>query len=171
MKYRSRIERLVERAWDIVTDNAAVENRLASYHFTQHPEADVSADPETRYRNPGNDPLRRLFDASTKAGNVRNECAKAVLYGDYLHAFKGTFAHLRYGNRSFPVNGGLGHAVYGHFPDHTYNETEIFGRDWNYNQDRPLEMEHEVFAICSTNTCKIGTTRLSVRMERKATSI
>jgi RHS repeat-associated protein len=132
-------------AWDIVTDNAAVQNRLASYHFTQHPEDDASTDPETRYKTPGNDQLRRLFDASTKAGKVGNECAKAVMYGEYLHAFEDTFAHRRYDNRPIAVNAGLGHAVYGHFPDHTYNETQMFGHDWNYNEDRSLEMEHEVF--------------------------
>ncbi|RZI43922.1 hypothetical protein EGT07_00360 [Herbaspirillum sp. HC18] len=86
-----------------------------------------------------------LFDASIKAGEVGSQCAKAVMYGEYLNAFEDTFAHRRYDNRPIAVNGGITHAVYGHFSDRTYNETQVFGHDWLYNEDRSLEMEHEVF--------------------------
>jgi hypothetical protein len=132
-------------AWDILTNNAEVQNRLASYHFTQTPDDDLTSDPATRYYDPKNPQLTRLFNASKNAGDLGSQCAKAVMYGEYLHAFEDTFAHRRYDNRPVAINAGFGHAVYGHFPDHTYNETQIFGHDWSYNEDRSLEAEHEVF--------------------------
>ena len=140
---------LSENLWDIpyvvLVDNAAQQNRLASYHFTQSPGDDATTDPATRYRNPGNPQLIRLFDAAAHARDLGSDCAGAVLYGEYLHAFEDSFAHRSYDDTPIGVDLGLGHGISGHLPDHTYNETQLFGHDWLNNEARTLEMEHEVF--------------------------
>ena len=137
-------------AWDIMTNNAAAQNRLRSYHFTQTADDDKTEDMATRYKNPSNPQLTRLLKASTNAGEEGTECSKAVLFGEYLHAYEDTFAHRRYDNRPVGINKALGHAGYGHMPDHTYNETKVFGHDWLENENRTLQMEHEVFDMLKT---------------------
>ena len=141
-------------AWDLVFSGEEARHRLATYHFTQQPTNDTSSDPATRFVNPGNAQLTLLFDASIKAGEVGGICAKAQMYGEYLHAFEDTFAHRYADNTPIGVNLGLGHATSGHLPDYTYNSDlrstdpdtgVVSGPYWPNNEARTLEMEHEVF--------------------------
>jgi RHS repeat-associated protein len=134
-----------DSAWQIVTKNAMVRNRLARYHFTETDADDKTQDEATRYIDPDNAQLRRLSTAAGNATSLGSECAGAIMFGEYLHAFEDTFAHRRYDNAPVGINGGLGHLFYGHMPDHTYNEDQLLGHDWHYNEDRTLEMEKEVY--------------------------
>lgn len=141
-------------AWELVFDGEKAKHRLATYHFTQQPGDDATSDPATRFINPANAQLTRLFDAAVKAGEVGSVCAKAQMYGEYLHAFEDTFAHRTSTNTPIGVNSGLGHATSSHLPDYTYNtdfrSTDpdtgvVSGPYWPNNEARTLEMEHEVF--------------------------
>ena len=128
--------------WQIIAHNADQQNRLSKYHFTQSASDDSSSDPATRYLNgtSENAQLQLLKKASVNARDVGVDCAGDVMFGEYLHAFEDTFGHRKADNTPIAVNGGWGHFLQLHHPDHTYNED-----DWIYNQDRTLEMEHEVF--------------------------
>ena len=136
---------LIDTAWVIISQNARQQSVLGAYHFTQSGTDDKSTDPAVRYKNPSNNQLDNLSTAANKARTVADDCAYAVMYGEYLHAFEDTFAHRAYDNKPIGINGGFGHFLASHFPDHTYNENAILGHDWKYNEARSLEMEHEVF--------------------------
>jgi RHS repeat-associated protein len=140
-------EGLLPSLWQIIAENAAAQNRLARYHFTQKPTDDAGTEMTSRYKNPSNGQLDLLAAAAFRAETLGSECAKAVMYGEYLHAFEDTFAHRRYDNVPIGINAGFGHATSLHFPDHTYNETRILGHDWLQNEDRTLEMQREVYAL------------------------
>lgn len=138
-------EGLIPSLWQIMTENAEVKNRLARYHFTQTPDDDKSTEMETRYKNPANHQLSLLVNASYQAERLGSECAKAVMYGEYLHAFEDTFAHRSYDNLPIAIHAGFGHATDLHFPDHTYNEDRILGHNWRQNESRTIRMQREVF--------------------------
>jgi RHS repeat-associated protein len=160
-------------------------NRLASYHFTTSPRDVVSFkefDPERnpwekavffstggqveaqsyvnrRFQNPTNDQLTRLSKTYFLAGQSR--CERAQFFGEYLHAFEDSFGHRNQTNVPIELNAGLGHGVYGHSPDKTYNHSvtlaEVLARpdvesltiasvgEWSQNESRTLRMEQEVF--------------------------
>lgn len=140
-------ESLLTSAWQVVAENAEAQNRLARYHFTQKESDDRGVEMGTRYKNPTNDQLTNLVRAAFRAETLGSECAKAVMYGEYLHAFEDTFAHRTFDNVPIGINMGLGHLIRGHFPDHTYNEDQILGHNWRQNEDRSLEMEREVYDL------------------------
>ncbi|MET3120389.1 hypothetical protein AAKU64_004641, partial [Undibacterium sp. GrIS 1.8] len=141
----------------ILFDNAGQQNRLSKYHFTQGVGDDVSSDPATRYLNGTNDnaQLQLLKSAAENAREVGSDCAGDVMFGEYLHAFEDTYGHRKADNTPIQVNGGWGHALQLHSPDHTYNEDfskydpetgdYTGGANWKYNEARTLEMEHQVF--------------------------
>lgn len=157
--------------------------RLASYHFTTtslNPLVNINYDPprntfetfykathfghdyisyiERRIKKPTNPQLTLLTAAYGKASN---RCAKAQLFGEYLHAFEDAFGHRNQDNEPIDVNGGFGHGTYWHDPDMTYNHvvtlSDVMSRpgkesltlssigNWDQNEARTLEMEKEVF--------------------------
>jgi RHS repeat-associated protein len=160
-------------------------NRLASYHFTtsqrdviSHTNYDPSRSQweaavsiasggtleassyiNRRFYNPNNPQLTRL-SATYNRGN-QSRCERAQFFGEYLHAFEDTFGHRNQLNVPIELNLGLGHALYGHSPDKTYNHSvsaeEVLSRqgiekytileigDWLQNESRSLRMEEEVF--------------------------
>ncbi|HVL55811.1 MAG TPA: DUF6765 family protein, partial [Burkholderiaceae bacterium] len=82
------------------------------YHFTY--EADeLSAD----WRNPWNRQLRRLHASAADA--TLQACQRALLYGEFLHAFQDAFAHRD--PQGMPFGPLFGHLRYGHDPDQTYD--------------------------------------------------
>ena len=112
-----------------------------------------------RVKNPTNPQLNRLLAAAQNAPTI---CSQAQLFGEYLHAFADTFSHRDQYNDPIKINAGLGHGAYGHSPDKTYNHyvsvQTLVDRNsiiehfllpeygpWNYNEQRTLEMESEVF--------------------------
>jgi RHS repeat-associated protein len=94
-----------------------------------------------------------------KVQRFLTRCAKAQLYGEFLHAFEDSFSHRNKVNKPYSkwnTEGIYYHTFEGHTPDKTFNslivtegedpdmdplETEI----WKYNQQRTLQMEKEVF--------------------------
>lgn len=152
--------------------------RLAKYHFTQdgndpdkivyHPSAEERAaaikagfpDPgdttyeddllyaQRRILNPSNIQLDNLMAASNKAPT---RCGQLQFFGEYLHAFEDTFGHRSKDNAPISVNQGLGHLVYGHEPDKTYNDTVYVSKfpgaigSWDLREMRTLEAEKEVY--------------------------
>jgi RHS repeat-associated protein len=159
---------LLETIAKILFDNAAQQEILLKYHFTQSPEDDDPTKPtETRYiqQPKENAQLNRLHQAADNARVFGSECAGDIMFGEYLHAFEDTFGHRDANNIPIAVNGGWGHAAQLHSPDHTYNEDftttnpesdQVYGMNWQYNEARTLEMEHEVFdkmlALSGTKT-------------------
>jgi RHS repeat-associated protein len=130
--------------------------------------------------------LGKLEKAAQTANNANNKNACLQFLGEYLHAFEDTFSHRDPNNISFdPIKQvnvikwlfikypekeslGLGHGLYGHDPDYTYNHTgadagKLWGEwtdkdggtvnlflppkivDWTVNEDRTLKMEAAVF--------------------------
>jgi hypothetical protein len=101
-------------------------------------------------RKPENAQLQLLQTASENGRKLGGDCAGDVLFGEYLHAFEDTFGHRDEYNLPIQINSGWGHATSGHAPDHTYNEDFSYqgapvSHNWQYNQDRTLEMEKELF--------------------------
>ena len=147
-----------------IDDNPATEplnlgsehiTRLETYHFTQR----IGHDPlrtqeeqnfylargreaisyiERRFINPWNPQLDRLLNA---LNNAPTRCARAQFFGEFLHTYQDTFSHRNPENAPIDLNFGIGHGLYGHDPDKTYNH----GR-WVYNELRTLQMEREAFA-------------------------
>lgn len=102
-----------------------------------------------RVSNPGNPQLSNLYNASQHAGI--SSCSKVQLFGEYLHSFADTFGHRNSLNEPIDVNGGIGHALYNHEPDKTYDDAVFFDAFpmaiglWNTREDRTLKMEQEMF--------------------------
>jgi RHS repeat-associated protein len=138
-------------------------DRLSSYHFTQE-----GFDPlkggqsnfqhtSNRYISPNNPQLVRLLAAVNRDlktltnPNGVNPCARAQFFGEYLHALGDTFGHRDKANAPISINSGLGHAIYGHEPDKTYDDVvsgvlkfPLANGGWQ-REKRTLRMEHEVF--------------------------
>lgn len=95
-----------------------------------------------------------------------SRCAKAQLYGEFVHAFQDTFSHRRADNSPYPVTswaGGLGHALGGHEPDYTYNDIIVYEQQdpstvpttwtvtgvdvWGYREQRTLQMQEELWEM------------------------
>lgn len=133
-------------------------DRLSKYHFTQsgYDPVQLSGQSNDAYElnrvdNPVNPQLNNLLMA---ANNVKNStCTKIQLFGEYLHAYEDTFGHRNRINEPIDVNGGLGHALYGHESDKTYNGSVAFGTTiypmavglWNLREDHTLRMEEDTF--------------------------
>jgi hypothetical protein len=123
--------------------------RLKLYHFTQSgfdkPQLTGQSDQSyewSRVVAPWNPQLQNLYDASNRAPT---SCAKAQLYGEFLHTLEDTFAHRDRMSEPIDINSGLGHAPYGVDPDLTYNHAS-FGLWWGNNEQRTYAMEQEIFA-------------------------
>jgi RHS repeat-associated protein len=124
--------------------------RLSFYHFTQSgydkprenewENSDTYA--ERRVISPWNPQLQNLYSASNRAPNT---CAKAQLFGEFMHTLEDTFAHRDRDNEPIDVNAGGGHALYGSDPDLTYNHLGTILM-WTHNEQRSYEMEREVFS-------------------------
>jgi hypothetical protein len=163
--------------------NPNATRRLRSYHFTQagndrlptasevtitpgywyfappfglqyHPEVRTFSQGyiESRIVNPWNSQLSRLNAASSAAPT---RCARAQLFGEFLHAFQDTYAHRSQQNTPIEINANAGHLLYGHEPDKTYDEnvttleSAIFPLslgNWNQRERRTLQMERETYA-------------------------
>lgn len=78
--------------------------------------------------------------------------------GEFLHAFEDTFSHRDNKNKAidatWKVPGtdeelGIGHGLFGHSPDYTYNHKNCFlwliCTKWNVNEDRTFKMEQGVY--------------------------
>ncbi len=117
------------------------------YHFTQDG-WDRSSNPVDRYLNPQNPQITALHEYATTSASRTPEteptpCARAQLYGEYLHAFMDTFSHRDANNVPYGARGG--HLSGGENPDNTYNHVDMFGRNWQYNEARTVAMERAVF--------------------------
>jgi hypothetical protein len=117
------------------------------YHFTQTSSDDLTQVTNTRFvlsNAPGgwNQQLRLLHIAAISDQNT--PCAKAQLYGEFLHAFEDTFSHRNENN--VPFSPEPGHLFEGTDPDQTYNVDNPITADYQFNELRTLEMEREVFA-------------------------
>ncbi len=129
------------------------------YHFTQkgwdtkqNPGETDAAYAARRYLDPDNPQIRLLRNYAVDDTNT--PCAKAQLYGEYLHAFQDTYAHRDKDNSPF---GSLkGHVLGGHNPDKTFNHTIGWSDvsfqvpptsigNWQYNGARTLAMEEATF--------------------------
>lgn len=136
-------------------------DRLKKYHFTQAgydraqmPGEGLYAYEQNRVNSPWNPQLQLLLNAANSSGN--RSCTKIELVGNLLHAYEDTFGHRDQLDDPINVNGGLGHLVYGHEADKTYNEAGVVetnpayylaSGDWVYRESRTLEMEKEVFGM------------------------
>lgn len=124
--------------------------RLRLYHFTQSgfdkPKTSQWMDDDIyaklRVMSPWNPQLQNLYSASNRAPNP---CARAQLFGEFIHTLEDTFAHRNSENEPIDVNSGGGHALYGENPDLTYNHASALSF-WIRNEQRTYEMEREVFA-------------------------
>ena len=102
-------------------------------------------------------------------------CARAQLYGEFVHAFQDSYSHRFEGtldspkysaNEPIPLwnwRGGLGHALLGHEPDLTYNHIvidenyanedmleglqSVDTRKWTHNEARALKMQEELWKL------------------------
>ncbi len=151
---------------------------LKKYHFVLP--AGVNGD---SMMNPSSDQLNNLENAAATAAAAGNRNACLQLAGEFLHTFEDTFSHRDPNNVSFdPVvninvirwgflhltidqkNLGLGHGMFAHDPDYTYNHkgnewgewtTDNGGTvrlflpphpvDWKVNETRTLKMEEATF--------------------------
>jgi RHS repeat-associated protein len=133
--------------------------------------------------NPSSEQLNNLENAAATAAAAGNRNACLQLAGEFLHTFEDTFSHRDYNNASFdPVvninviqwgpahltieqhNLGLGHGLFAHDPDYTYNHqgnqwgewtndqggtVKLFVPphpvDWKVNETRTLKMEEAAF--------------------------
>lgn len=164
--------------------------RLANYHITQ-----VGQDPDSlpgesdadyamrRILNPVNPQLATLLahanrnlQTETNPGGV-SPCARAQLFGEYLHVFADTFAHRNSENEPIALYGGLGHVLYGSSPDFTFNHVAShqfmpvpFPRTvtvYQMNEYRTLQMERAVMTEIARNfgVTAIGPDGLPIRFE------
>lgn len=137
------------------------------YHFSYtQAERDAEAaqnPPATRYLNAGNAQTDLLRGYALDS--ARTPCAKAQLYGEFLHAYMDTYAHRDEQNRPFEYTGGhVGpygdYASWTNFntlaesPDYTFNHSVTITNgnssqttNWNYNESRTFAMEKAVFAL------------------------
>jgi hypothetical protein len=132
-----------------VTTPFASINARERYHFTQKPNDDTTQDITTRFilsEKPAdwNSQLQLLHLAAMSSRNTA--CAKAQLYGEFLHAFEDTFSHRDENNVPFWAGGGHVFPELSTDPDKTYNIENLFRADYRFNELRTLEMENEVFA-------------------------
>jgi RHS repeat-associated protein len=119
------------------------------YHFTQSG-WDSTTDPGTRYLNPKNPQLTTLHEYGTSTNGMTpardpTPCARAQLYGEFLHAYEDTYAHRDQNND--PYGATLGHLSGGHNPDQTFNHVDAVFRNWA----RTLAMETAVFGLFHTD--------------------
>jgi YD repeat-containing protein len=135
--------------------NGSQETRLSLYHFTQTGSDPPRLPGETnhayqlrRAQNPWNDQLQNLINAAAAA---RTRCARAQFFGEFLHAYQDTFAHRDQRNVPIDINLGVGHLLWGHHPDYTYNHI-VYDSSWPLaigawalNEARTLAMEQGVF--------------------------
>ena len=140
----------------VVGENLAART---DYHFTQSGSDVAKYAGETdaayaarRYLNPNNSQINRL--RLYAIADTNTPCAKAQLYGEFLHAFEDTFAHRDQTNK--PFGSFKGHLSGGHSPDKTFNHTigwtdvsfeewpTALG-NWQYNSARTLAMEEATF--------------------------
>lgn len=111
---------------------------LPLYHFTRTSADDTTSDPVTRINNPTSDQLKNL---SNPAYDTRlASCTRTQFFGEYLHAFADTFSHRDESNSPFYLTSTLGHGLYNHDPDQTYNI-----REFQSNEMRTLRMAQEMF--------------------------
>ena len=78
-------------------------------------------------------------DAAKCNGNLN---LSMQFFGEYLHAFEDTFAHRNQKNDPYGVNTGLGHAIGGTNPDHTYDNDP---KGWKLNEQRTLISQEETY--------------------------
>jgi RHS repeat-associated protein len=125
-------------------------NARADYHFTQagfdpaKPTGMTNHEYQAYRINNPLDENTQLQELRNYAVNAPTVCAKAQLYGEFLHAFEDTFAHRNAQNAPYDPAGGHALALDwpGHAPDKTYNQS-----GWTNNATRTLEMEKETFAL------------------------
>ncbi|MBA3351415.1 MAG: hypothetical protein H0U23_03150, partial [Blastocatellia bacterium] len=148
-------------AWRLLSPTAIEDhnNRLRLYHFMEGL-TNSSSSLDGRTHNPQSAQLTNLRSASTRAPTP---CARAQLFGEFLHAFEDTFSHRDQNNMPIGLNIGqvvpgvaAGHILYGTSPDRTFDHSSIFSPlalqrgVWFNNESRTLRMEQEVFAQLSS---------------------
>ncbi len=157
--------RPIPRAQDVRSDPssafASQSSRLMIYHFTQSGFDPIRLRGETfpayairRVNAPMNPQVQALLgyaNAQVIRTGGGGPCARAQLFGEFLHAFEDTFAHRNEINEPIDVNLGVGHALYGHSPDRTFNHRADDGHLWSLNESRTLAMERMVFSVFQTN--------------------
>ncbi len=116
---------------------------LPLYHFTQKPADDRTTDPATRFKDPWNPQLDRLLRPFRYTW--LSPCQRAQFLGEFLHAFEDTFSHRDadrddQSKNNVPYGSKLGHAGDNHDPDQTYDV-----REFEWNEERTLQMAREVF--------------------------
>jgi RHS repeat-associated protein len=143
-------------------------DRLAKYHFTQSGFDPVqggmtkAAYQDARVKNPANPQITNLLNAANYGiGNPyvkeHDQCLRAQLFGEYLHALEDTFGHRDALNAPVDLNGGLGHLLYGTETDKTYDgyvntsSWPLANGDWGKRESRTLEMEKTVFKKLQEN--------------------
>ncbi len=119
------------------------------YHFVMVGR-DRVADASTRYFDPRSPQLDNLLSAARASG--ASECARVILFGEYLHTFEDAFAHRDENNVPFGYRGG--HLVAGHDPDQTYDVLNSLApvgsvvrqfADYRWNEERTLRMAQETY--------------------------
>lgn len=159
------------QAWTIASADRYIDDNPATqpynyearidYHFTQGHSDPRRTPGESdtdfalrRVLNPTNDQLTNLRGYALNARV--SPCAKAQLYGEYLHAFQDTFAHRDQVNQ--PYFEFIGHLRGGHNPDKTFNHVVSLGDlgsknppsalgDWGYNASRTIAMDQGTFEM------------------------
>lgn len=148
----------------IITSPLWNKENLAKYHFvlwTQEHGESAKFNQDVDTSNPvGKSPqlanllgYARDYDAKNCAPNN----ISLQFMGEFLHTFQDTFAHRSPKNEPFPLNGGIGHGMYGSHPDYTYNHESWrpsidldfpylhFKDEWVNNESRTLAMEIAVY--------------------------
>lgn len=165
-------------------------NRLSGYHITQvgRDPARLPGESDSEYSmrrilSPSNPQLNDLLSyanrnlrTSTNASGL-SPCARAQLFGEYLHVFADTFAHRNNVNEPIQLYGGLGHLLYDSSPDYTFNHIAMhpFGPPpaasvpvaYLLNEYRTLQMERAVMNEIYRNfgTQAAGGSGLPIRFE------
>lgn len=135
--------------------------QLLSYHFVLSDGS--SGKTNSIYTNPFLDivtttPSTQLQLLAQASANAPNPCAKAQLFGEYLHAFEDTYSHRNKNNLPYDALGwfgvGVGHGLAdGSEPDYTFNNDT---NGWGVRYQRTLAMELAVFNKFTTSSFATG---------------